>query len=316
MLSPALVTDPNRIPGTVLAALPWRSRLWLAWMKWAPRLGSRVPGGSALFRLLHGRRRVSEPGDSLVALEAAALPRLLVVDPTDYEVYQHTIPLWLHGSPEHDLIRRHLRPGALFVDVGANYGVYSLFAASLRLDGAQVLAIEPQPTQAEAIRRSAMRNRLTNIEVVEALAGESEGEATLFVPESGSGSASQSERYAARGSRVTMLRRPRLRIDDLLANRRTQRLDLLKVDVEGYETDVILGARQAITRFRPLISFEVNLLALSCRGDAPEGAASVLREMGYRRFVELASGRPLDMSRVAGSALLNVVALPGTEELA
>jgi hypothetical protein len=98
------------------------------------------------------------------------------------------------------------------------------------------------------------------------------------------------------------------RFDDVAARENLQRLDVLKVDVEGEEYRLLCGAEQSIRRFRPAILFESNDRLLRGRG----ASAAMLRELlggwGYEIFsFDAASGLPVPYTEGDN---LNLVAIP------
>jgi FkbM family methyltransferase len=243
----------------VVSELPVSLRLWAWWLRYGPRRSSGgTLGGSALFRLA---RRL---GGSCVTLSGG--PYRLSVDPCDFEVFNHTLGVWLNGSPESWLLQSLLRPGDVLLDVGANYGLYSLLAASL---GGRAVAIEPQPRVASCLRSSVAANGF-DVQVIESFAGDSCDSVAFFSPVSGSGTASADESRAAASGSVQRIEVPRVTIDSL----NLPRVDLMKIDVEGFEPAVIRGAVETIRRFTPAIWFEVN---------TPE-TRELLESLGYSDF--------------------------------
>lgn len=139
----------------------------------------------------------------------------------------------------------HLEPGDLFIDVGAHWGVLSLGAATRHPGEVAVLAIEADPANVTQLLRAVAHNRLTeSIETVAAAAGDASGTAPLIgnttMGNSLYGMGLQGMKQVARGLSV-----PLVTLDGLLAERPElkQRRVLIKIDVEGFEPQVIAGAR-------------------------------------------------------------------------
>ena len=157
------------------------------------------------------------------------------------------------------VIERLLRPGDVALDIGAHRGVYS--AGMLRSVGraGAVEAFEPNPRHAAQLR--AMARRARNFTVHEGALSDRDGSAELMVP------TVQGTQYHGYGS----LRDPRdrlvdavievvdvstHRLDDLLAG--AERVDFVKCDVEGHEEEVLRGAEDILTRFRPTVLIELE----------------------------------------------------------
>lgn len=146
-------------------------------------------------------------------------------------------------------VRRILQPGDTVVDVGACLGVYALSAAARVGPGGRVLAIEPSPEAAELLRRSAARNGYAWLEVIEAAAGNAEGQVELRTD------LALENRAVGPGAAGSLTARvPQTTLDAALAS--WQRLDLLKVDAEGAEVAVLEGGSRAIARWQPLLLCE------------------------------------------------------------
>lgn len=152
-------------------------------------------------------------------------------------------------DPELPLICAGLGPGSVALDVGANDGLYThAFART----GARVEAFEPQPRCLPLLR--AYASGRGNVRVHDVALGAAEGEAVLHVPvrhgQPVSGHAS-----IATASGDGERHRVRVRTLDAFA---FGRVDALKIDVEGLEYDVVLGARETIRRCRPRLLVEIE----------------------------------------------------------
>lgn len=127
-----------------------------------------------------------------------------------------------------------LRPGDVFVDVGANCGLFSLFAAKAVGASGCVLAIEPAPEMTRRLRFNVKANGFSNISVIEAAASSAEGRAALHVRQDQYGLSSLCH-IGATGVDVPMA--PLLAI---IQTARVARIDALKIDIEGYEDRVLI----------------------------------------------------------------------------
>jgi FkbM family methyltransferase len=142
----------------------------------------------------------------------------------------------------------------IIFDVGANRGEKTQIFLEL---GASVTCIDPEPSCALLLtRRFASYGHRVNV-VCAALAGE-EGDATMFVHQSGSGYNTLDAHWASKVAREACrapqpIKVPTRTLDGLF--RKFGRPDYIKIDVEGYEAKVLSGLHQPI----PLITFEVNL---------------------------------------------------------
>lgn len=144
-------------------------------------------------------------------------------------------------------LRRLVPAGACVVDVGANTGNHTVFFAG-PMRAARVIPLEPLPGAAAALRRAVSRNGLANVDLSRLGTGASdrEGRADFVFSERG-GLGSTGLRSGASGDI------PVSTLDRLVP----ERIDLLKIDVEGMEMEVLAGAAALIERCRPTIFIEI-----------------------------------------------------------
>jgi len=153
-----------------------------------------------------------------------------------------------------------IRPGDTVIDIGANLGYYTLLAAELVGEGGRVVAIEPNPEVFRRLSASITVNgfapRTSARNVALAATGES-GQRPFFVPagepKNGRflGAGESAERLAMHGA-VSEVALGRIDPDDF------ERVDFIKIDVEGAELGVLDHLRPVIEKFRPKLVCEVN----------------------------------------------------------
>ena len=134
-----------------------------------------------------------------------------------------------------DIILSELAPGDVFVDVGANCGAFTLFAARMLGARGRVVAIEPMPQMVERLQFNVAANALANVEIFATAVGAGAGESTLYVDETHRGMSSMSR---VDGYKPTTV--PVVTLASLIAQAGIQRIDALKIDIEGYEDRVLL----------------------------------------------------------------------------
>lgn len=125
-----------------------------------------------------------------------------------------------------------------FVDIGANVGLYSFFVAARARGAARVLAIEPQPGILERLRFNRELNPGFDIAVVAAAVGGGEGRVALVINDSDSGGTHQHNVIAARAGEQTV-EVPCRPLMGILRDAKLDRIDALKIDVEGAEDQAL-----------------------------------------------------------------------------
>lgn len=168
-----------------------------------------------------------------------------------------------------------VRPGDVVLDVGANFGVYSLVLSARAGTGGRCYAFEPGEDALLQLRRNLARNSRLPIEVVPVALSDREGAAPLFHtggPTTFSLAGKGGE--AEEGVSVTTL-------DAWARSNSIPSAAVMKVDVEGHETEVFLGGRDFLDAARPLIMFEISGSALARGGRGLSASFDALRAMGF-----------------------------------
>ena len=208
-------------------------------------------------------------------------------------------------------IRGLLKPGSVFVDVGANYGWHSLGAARTVGEGGRVISVEPNPRNAGLLRRSAEVNRFSQLKVVAVAAGDTHGFGALETDGSNGRivAIDQEITEALACSFVVPLRR----LDEIIENAGDPHVDVMKIDVEGFELAALRGGRRIIERDRPVIVSEFFPRALLATGGIdPESYLEALREAGYSITVIGRDGVLSNAQVLEGLAEMSVVDLLAT----
>jgi FkbM family methyltransferase len=170
---------------------------------------------------------------------AGSLFRLDLSDHIQWNVY-----CGLYESQESGWVAQHLRAGMTFVDVGANIGYYTALASSLVGPAGQVFAFEPSPYAAQRLNMLKKENSLSNVKVFESGVSDTIGETTLHL-QRGSRNHSPTMVPIPNCDSVTV---PLTTLDRFAQENGLSQIDLLKIDVEGYEHHVLKGAHDLLSR--------------------------------------------------------------------
>lgn len=154
------------------------------------------------------------------------------------------------------------KPGDCVLDIGANVGEYSLQFAQCTGPTGRVIAFEPVPYLAETVAKTARINRQDWVEVHQLALSATDGVSTFSVEKGNSGGS----RLGTMSGDFSQIEVKTMRLDTLLAGRPDiSRVDLVKIDVEGFEDQVVLGARESLSRFRPLVLMETGFESAAAR---------------------------------------------------
>ena len=171
----------------------------------------------------------------------------------------------------------------MVVDAGANTGVYALAVAATCPD-ASIVAFEPSPTVVEQCRTNVRANGFADRVDVRAVGlGSETGEATFYrstYDELGSFNAGNAGAWEASVADTVSV--PVATVDGLVADGEMPPPDHLKVDVEGFEYEVLAGARETLRRHRPVVYLEVH--------DVPDADAVVVQRRLLPPVLEFLGG--------------------------
>jgi FkbM family methyltransferase len=185
-----------------------------------------------------------------------------------------------------EFLERCLRPGMVAIDVGANIGCHTLVMATAVGASGRVFAFEPNPATCDRLRANVCLNRLSNVEIVPLCLSNSNRWQTLFAPlgsEYNQGLASMHRGNL--GERCLEITVAPITLDAFVHDHKLDRLDVIKIDVEGHEYQVLTGARRVLEEFRPTLVFEFSERQWATAGVRAEELEEYLQELGYGLFV-------------------------------
>jgi FkbM family methyltransferase len=189
-------------------------------------------------------------------------------------------------------IWRSLEPGDVFVDVGANFGYFSLLAARAVGPGGSVVAVEASAATSGRLEENLRLNRADNVRVVHAAAAAREGSIAFYrAPWNDAESTTVPTERHELEAEVRAAPLPRL-----LGEEELRRARIIKIDVEGGELGVLAGLAPAADRLRPdaEIVVEAHADQLAAQGSSARDLIALLGSAGFQAF-EL----PLDISESA-----------------
>ena len=216
------------------------------------------------------------------------LESLRLVSPRGHEFSMYVTPRYRHHyeTQEYErytarLVARVLSRHSLFIDVGANYGFYTLLAATQH-PRLEVLALEPVEATFEVLKLNAGLLALSKVHLHQLAAADADGTASFHISMAAD-NCGFSPHPAAPPLREVEVRTARL--DTLLADRTPCPL-LVKIDVEGHELAVLRGMKDTFSRFPDLsLVVEFNPKVLKAAGTRPEDLLLELDRLGFSVFL-------------------------------
>jgi FkbM family methyltransferase len=207
-------------------------------------------------------------------LECHPLPGITVSLRTNQRIERW---MWA-GAYERELVqlmKRTLKSGMTVLDVGANIGYFSALASGLVGDSGQVHAFEPMPQNLSRLQQNLSSFRWAH--PYPYAVGNATGKAVIYFNESEAGWASLLiSNDLERRAEIDVIR-----LDDWVRHHGVNRIDFMKMDIEGGEFHALQGAQEMLSRFRPVIVAELNAVCLARAHRKPEDVLALLRGLGY-----------------------------------
>ncbi|HVS90089.1 MAG TPA: FkbM family methyltransferase [Candidatus Acidoferrum sp.] len=214
---------------------------------------------------------------------------------------------------EHDelsFVQRYLRPGMTVLDVGAHHGLYTLLASKLVGSSGRVFSFEPSPRERRKLRLHIAFNLCRNVTVQALALGSQEASADLFVVQ-GAQTGCNSLRPPDVVSGTAPLPVRVSTLDGWLQTAGLNRVDFVKLDVEGAELEVLKGAAKLLDQSaRPVILAEVQDVRTAPWGYRAKEILKHLNDAGYVWFRLLPGGSLQELDLSPGSFDGNFVACP------
>jgi FkbM family methyltransferase len=264
--------------------------------------------------VLRGLRHAVGRGDTVEVTRGGYRWRLDLREGIDLAIY-----LFGHFEPSTvAAYRRIIRPGDVVIDVGANIGAHTLCLADCVGPKGRVIAFEPTEYAVQKLRANIALNPTLaqRITVEQIHLGASDDVAPPAAVFSSWPLGAERDRHALHygvAQRTTHARACRL--DSYLDDHDVRRVDFMKIDIDGYECEMLAGAATTLRQLRPALTLELAPYALAERGGSVEALVGVLDAAGYVFYSERAPGRPLDVQKIIAQlpagASRNVVARPG-----
>lgn len=179
------------------------------------------------------------------------------------------------------LCARIVRPGDTVLDVGANIGLTALALAARVGPSGHVHAFEPNPALLELLGHTLRRNRANHVHLHPVALGAAPGRLELRIPRRNAGAASLTRNRDDADCRAVCV--PVRTLTEVVKEHRIGPIRLIKIDVEGFEREVLEGAQEVLRAEPPAaILFELNQRSARSMGDEP--LIRLLCEHGYGFF--------------------------------
>lgn len=198
------------------------------------------------------------------------------------------------------LVEALVQDGDRVLDVGANFGHFSLAAAKAVGPSGSVVSFEPNPNAFARLSVHLDLNELSWVEANNIGVSDTENCLALSIPSINSGEATFG---TSKYQDVSVVEVSVRRLDDIASQKK---VSFLKIDVEGFEVHVLRGAKTILERDRPMVLTEVIEKHLQGAGESRASLAQLMKDLGYKSFLLGLKGR-------GARQRLSLSALPAAE---
>ncbi len=222
----------------------------------------------------------------------------------------------LYEPSEFSRLAGVLKPGMTVIDIGANMGLYTMFAAKRIGPTGKVVALEPSKREFGRLETHVRLNGLGNVHCLQTAVGREVGTATLKVAEEWNAGHNTLGDFGYPETRLERTETVDIHtLDDLMESLNIKKVDIIKLDVEGAEEAVLDGAARTLANHRPKILVEMSERSLANQHSSVSRVATRLREAGYALHVfSIETGLPVphegELTVMTGFGSENIVALP------
>jgi FkbM family methyltransferase len=143
------------------------------------------------------------------------------------------------------------------LDIGANIGMTALALSRICRHG-QIVAIEPVPKTFQYLRQNVANAGARNVTIFNFALGNRDGVVLMQGHPSNFACSFIADNYTIPANDHFSERVPVKRLDDIFCDLSLDRLDFMKVDVEGFELEVFAGAREILKTYKPIVFLEMN----------------------------------------------------------
>jgi len=193
--------------------------------------------------------------------------------------------LGLYEKDTTRLFKKIIRPGMTVVDIGAHIGCYTRLSAKLVGPAGRVLAFEPEPENFQFLVKNTVN--LKNVKLFNLAVSDQDGEIAFYKVKNSTGCHSVVPQQQAETMRVRAVS-----LDAFLADQKIERIDIIKIDIEGGEPLAFKGMNNLLRNAGRLgLVTEFSLSALQSANIAPEIFLEQLRSYGFKLFKIITNGQ-------------------------
>ena len=182
-------------------------------------------------------------------------------------------------------IKKQLKPGDVFIDIGANIGTYSLSASAYlnRSEGGIVYSFEPVKHVYEKFKKNIELNHVENIVPNKVALFEENTTLELFVSSNENLGMSSMFHHDTESGEIERVKA--IKLDDFIASNQIRKVKLIKIDIEGAELFALKGMANTIRQFKPTVLIEISESVLGENSASGKEIFKMMENHGYSPYI-------------------------------
>jgi len=187
----------------------------------------------------------------------------LYLVPNDQGISTELLIFNTHEPLHTHLIKKEIKDGMICFDVGSNIGYYASLESRLVGDKGQVICIEPSPINFRYLEKNMKLQNYHNTKTYNFACGDKDGNIKFLVSDSSNWSRVLKDESAPINDKtIKVITIPIKKIDSFLDENPQEKIDTIRMDIEGYEFHAFQGMRKIIEQFKPMLIIEFHKIFL------------------------------------------------------
>ncbi|RZD46539.1 MAG: hypothetical protein CXT78_03985 [Thaumarchaeota archaeon] len=182
----------------------------------------------------------------------------MYVNPNDKGISEELSMFRIHEPLNTKFLSEQLQEGMICLDIGANLGYFAFLESSKVGKMGQVIGVEPAPSTFELFEKNIKLQKYQNISSYNIAFSDKEGTVDFFISNSSNWSRIIGEKDPYHGDKGKIIKIKCNTIDNFIEELGLKKLDLIRVDLEGYEFEIFEGAQKTLSELKPMLQIEVH----------------------------------------------------------
>lgn len=182
----------------------------------------------------------------------------MFVIPKDKGISEELSMFKIHEPLNTKFLAKQLQEGMICLDIGANLGYFAFLESSKVGKTGKVIAVEPAPITYELFKKNIELQKYQNISSYNFAFSNNIGTVDFFISNSSNWSRIVGEKDPYHGDEGKIIKIECKPIDDFIEELGLKKLDLIRIDLEGYEYEIFQGAKKTLSQLKPMLQIEVH----------------------------------------------------------